>query len=587
MDALFLKILNMSITSSYVILCVILARFLLKKAPKVFSYMLWSVVLFRLICPFSFESIISLIPTKNQLPESIIYSGGESINLGKSIINNIASTPNTESNINPTDYIVNVTTTIWIVVAFALIIFSIISIIKIKRTLKFAVNMEKNIFHLKNIDSPFVFGIIKPRIYLPSGMSEIQRSYIIKHEDIHIKRFDYIIKPFAYIVLCFHWFNPLVWIAFVLMSKDMEMSCDEAVLKEMGNEIKKEYSLTLLSSSVGWEKINGYPLAFGESNVKSRIKNVLSYKRPAFWVIITSLIVVLVVSIGLISNPKKLEGKSLVEKFLKYKTEYVGDNSKVGNMLGLLEFPDIIKYDHFELHTDYEPYGVTVYFNTREEDKSVIESKVTKFYEKNALIMISQIGNVGYINFNLSYGKEKVYSMLYDRAWANKQVGKDIKNFNENEFTKLINNKISYSPDVYDQITSELKAYPKRYEFEDANKDGMLCIIHGQIKSDMKILNTFMEDVKNKRASKISVFKYTIEGDPIITSVIYNGDRYYGVSDYSRDIHSGQAYYNLNFKYLKLLDNGRNSKSAFLTNDNNFNINKLSEECYELYSFTN
>lgn len=310
MDKLFLQILNMSITASYVILFVIVARLLLKKVPKIFSYALWSVVLFRLICPFSFESIFSFIPINIQtVPPNIIYSQTPQIHSGITVIdqatNKSLPAPVVGASANPMQIYVALGEAVWLFGIVALFIYSAFTAIRLYTKLKSAKPVFHNVYEMNGIKTPFVFGIIKPKIYLPIGLSENDKAYIIKHEQIHIKRLDHVIKPFAFLVLCVHWFNPLVWVAFFLMGEDMELSCDESVIKQMGSEIKKDYSTSLLSLSTGRRIIGGCPLAFGENNTKGRIMNILKYKKPAFWVVIVAIIVVAAICIGLMSNPQK------------------------------------------------------------------------------------------------------------------------------------------------------------------------------------------------------------------------------------------------------------------------------------------
>ena len=316
MEQAFLNLLNMSITASYVILFVLIARVLLKKAPKVFSYSLWSVVLFRLICPFSFSSALSFFGffkdgTMEHIPANIGYMANPQVNVGTANLDNWinsslpAATP--AGSVNPMQIIIAVLSLLWITGVIGLLIYSVVSYIRLQRKGSTAMLISDNIFECENIKSPFVLGIVKPRIYLPVSLSGNERSYILMHEQTHIKRFDYLIKPFAFLVLCFHWFNPLIWVSFMLMSHDMEMSCDERVLKEMGGNIKKDYSSSLLALAVDRRVINGSPLAFGESNAKSRIKNVLNYKKPAFWMVAAAIMLVIMVGIGLTANPRNDE----------------------------------------------------------------------------------------------------------------------------------------------------------------------------------------------------------------------------------------------------------------------------------------
>ena len=314
MSELFLTVLNMSLTASYVILFVMLVRLLLKKAPKVISYVLWGVVAFRLIIPFSFESMFSLIPRNTNavpIPHDIIYQQSPQINSGIEIVDSFVSqslpAPTVGASVNPLQIYTEIAAYIWVIGIIALLVYSLVSILKLKRQLKYAQLIEQNIYESKNLRTPFVLGLVKPKIYLPVGLNATERNYILLHEHTHIQRKDHIIKIAAFLVLSIHWFNPLVWIAFMLMNTDMELSCDERVLKEMNEDIKKTYANSLLSLATERHILNGSPLAFGEGNVRGRIKNVLNYKKSRFWVVLVSVIVLIGVSIALLSNPEDSE----------------------------------------------------------------------------------------------------------------------------------------------------------------------------------------------------------------------------------------------------------------------------------------
>jgi beta-lactamase regulating signal transducer with metallopeptidase domain len=312
MSELFLSVLNRSLTASYVILFIIIIRLLLKKAPKVISYALWGVVAFRLIIPFSFESMFSLMPRNTNtvpIPHDIIYQQSPKINSGldvvDSLVNESLPAPAIGASVNPLQIYIEIGAYFWILGIMILLIYSLVSGILLKRQLRSAELIEQNIFEAKNLKTPFVLGLLRPKIYLPVGFNDKERSYILLHEQTHINRKDHIIKMLAFLVLSVHWFNPFVWIAFMLMSMDMELSCDERVLKEMNEDIKKPYANSLLSLATGRHILNGSPLAFGEGNVKGRIKNVLNYRKPPFWIIVFALAIAAVVSIGLLTNPKE------------------------------------------------------------------------------------------------------------------------------------------------------------------------------------------------------------------------------------------------------------------------------------------
>lgn len=338
MSTLFLEILNMSITASYVILFVILVRLLLKRAPKIFSYLLWSVVFIRLVSPFSFESGFSLIPlNKKTLPNNIIYSQTPEIQSGIAVIdktvNSYLPSAAVETSVNPLQLWIGLGGTLWLIGIGILLLYSIFTAIRLRNKLTGATLLQDNFYETGTISTPFVFGVINPKTYLPLDLSEKEKDYIIKHEETHIRRFDHVIKPMAFLVVCVHWFNPLVWIAFFLMSDDMEHSCDERVLKEMGNGIKKDYSSSLLSLSSGKRIIGGCPLAFGENKTKGRIMNILNYKKPAFWIVIAGVILVAVVSIGLLSNPitSKLTIEDYANQYIQEQIDIL-EASKLNNV---------------------------------------------------------------------------------------------------------------------------------------------------------------------------------------------------------------------------------------------------------------
>jgi len=361
LDKVFLQIINMSITASYVILFVIVARLLLKKAPKIFSYALWSVALFRLVCPFSFESVLSFISVNTEtIPQNIMYSQIPQINSGVTVIdqaiNNSLPAPVVEgASVNPLQIWLVFGETVWLAGIILLLLYSVFTTVKLSRKLKKAKLISDNVFEMHGVKTPFVFGIIKPKIYLPSGIAENERNYIIKHEQIHIKRLDHIIKPFAFLMLCVHWFNPLVWVAFFLMSEDMELSCDESVIKQLGSGIKKEYSTSLLSLSTGRRIIGGCPLAFGENNTKGRIINILNYKKPGFWAVMIAVVAVAVICLGLISNPQKeqLTEEGYANKFIEEQiqlyensegTNYKIIDKKITKMERLARLDNMLEY---------------------------------------------------------------------------------------------------------------------------------------------------------------------------------------------------------------------------------------------------
>ena len=332
MDKLFLQIISMSVTATYVIIFVIATRLLLKKFPKIFSYVLWFAVLFRLIIPFSFESVLSLIPDVH-IPQDIAYLPKPEINSGIAVVDSavnsvLPSTVNPAVSVNPMQVWLAIGVIIWVIGMCLLLIYSVFTSVKLYRNLRYAKHMEDNIYTMDGLKTPFVFGVINPKIYLPANLSENEKPYILLHEQIHIKRYDHIVKAVFFLVTCIHWFNPFVWPAFYLLGEDMELSCDERVVKEMGSTIKKEYSSSLLAMSTGRKIVGGCPISFGENNTKGRIKNVLNYKKPALWFLVVAVIIIIVIIAALITNPKSVLNLNDLRPMLMVNGELYLDTGK-------------------------------------------------------------------------------------------------------------------------------------------------------------------------------------------------------------------------------------------------------------------
>lgn len=312
MEDVFLRVLNMGITAGYCVLVLLFVRLFLKKLPKIYSYVLWSVVYFRLLCPYSIKSVFSLLGINPQtVPSDIgmqplphITSGMPQMDVA--INTGLAqAAPTAGASVNPMQVIVYGATVIWGLGVLLLFSYSVWSVMRLKRRLKDARFLGENLYESERLHTPFVLGFFTPRIYLPARLGEQERVYVLAHERTHIRRRDYLIKEAAFLVTCIYWFHPLVWLAFYLMCRDMEMSCDESVIRSMGQERKKEYSAALLSLASGRQILNGSPLAFGERGIRGRITNVLHYKRPAFWGGAAIVIVLAAVLLGLALNPKE------------------------------------------------------------------------------------------------------------------------------------------------------------------------------------------------------------------------------------------------------------------------------------------
>ena len=312
MNELFLKIINMSISASWLVLAVLLLRFVLKKAPKWVNVLLWGIVAVRLAFPFSIESASSLIPSAETIPPNIGMNTTPTINSGINAINNAvnpiisqSNTPMAGASVNPLQITIGIFEYIWIFGMIALVLYTAISYWRLHRKVDTAVRYKDNIFQSENVKSPFVLGIIKPRIYLPFNMNGQDLEHVVAHEQAHIHRKDHWWKPLGFLLLTIHWFNPLMWLAYVLLCRDIELACDEKVIKELGNEQRADYMQALVACSVNRRMIAACPLAFGEVGVKERVKSVMNYKKPAFWVIIIAVIICVGVAACFLTNPKQ------------------------------------------------------------------------------------------------------------------------------------------------------------------------------------------------------------------------------------------------------------------------------------------
>lgn len=320
MEAVFLELLNMSINASWLVLAVVLLRLVLKDAPKFIRGIMWALVGIRLICPFSFESDFSLIPSAQTVPPEIIYSQTPAIESGVSVLNQTVNpiiseslAPEAGASVNPVQIVLFVASALWIAGVVAMLAYTLISCLRIHRKVSESIELKDNIWICDHIDTPFIFGVFRPRIFLPSSMNEADMEYVVAHERAHLARRDQLWKPLGFLLLTVYWFNPVIWIAYILLCRDIEMACDEKVIKEMGVQKKKSYSEALINCSVSHKTVAACPLAFGEVSVKSRIESVLNYKKPAFWLVIVAAVSCIVVAVCFLTNPSGMKLTELKE----------------------------------------------------------------------------------------------------------------------------------------------------------------------------------------------------------------------------------------------------------------------------------
>lgn len=486
----FLIILNMSITVAYIAIAIIVIRVLfLKKAPKLFSYSLWGILLIKLISPVSFSSAFSffrLFKVNVNRGTGIIehvpqVMQSQNVGIGMDKINHTVNTSLMKTaetaSANPTETFITIASIVWVLGIVGLIIYSIFSYYKILSKVNTATLFQNNVIEeTKNrlrlrrkikvytsdqINSPFVCGLIVPKVYLPVNIPEKELSYILTHELVHVKRLDYLVKPFSYLLLVLHWFNPLLWISFRLMTKDMEMSCDEKVMKVFGGEIKRDYSNLLLSLSVNESNLLQVgPLAFGESNTKSRIKNVLRFKKTSY--ILTVIIVILIGIVGytLLSNPNSLDiSKSFEPKSIEID---IGDGMKEIKLIDeqSQHISELLQYDTWEKAKMEYDLSTTTYISN--EDKKVIGL----FENVDGYTFINLYNGFSTYNGDFYKAPREVYENI-EKYLAEYYLENDNTHNSDNEFKEF----------KYNQV----RELANQYGYENG-------VILGKSKSEVKLL---------------------------------------------------------------------------------------------------
>lgn len=409
MSKLFLSILNMSIAASWIVLAVLLLRIVLKKAPKWITVLLWAVVAIRLICPFAIESKVSLIPSAQTISPGIMMDTVPQVYTGIPSVNNMVNpvigqtlAPNPGDSMNPLQVWIPVAAVVWGIGIFALALYGIISFLRVKKKVSTAILLRDNIYQSETVASPFVLGIICPKIYLPFAITGAEMLHVIAHEEAHIRRKDHWWKPIGFAILSLHWFNPLMWLAYVLLCRDIELACDERVVKSLSTEERADYSQALLNCSVGRRIIASCPLAFGEVGVKDRVKSVLSYKKPAFWILVVGIVASIVLAVCFLTNPKpgslgtleNLEFISLTDRTENTACVWVSDGFSYERVGAISE--DLLR-DLANLKTSKEEISLS-----RSEDRDKSHTIVLQSEKQTEASLNSYLEGL-YIHFNSDF----------------------------------------------------------------------------------------------------------------------------------------------------------------------------------------
>ena len=311
MAAVFLKLLNLSISASWLVLAVLVLRLISKRSPKWVNVLLWGIVALRLVLPFSIESALSLIPSAETVsPAAVQFDPAPTITSGVSVIDNAVNPSLSEhfaavptASVNPLYVWTEIAGWVWLIGLGAMLLYALVSYLRLLRRVSVSLCVRENIYLCDAISSPFILGVVKPRIYLPSGLDEVQRQNVLSHERAHLARRDHWWKPLGFALLAVYWFNPVLWLAYTLLCRDIELACDERVIRTMDESAVKTYSTVLLACSMPRKAVITCPLAFGEVGVKERVRNALHYKKPAFWVVAASVTVCVVVAVCFLTDP--------------------------------------------------------------------------------------------------------------------------------------------------------------------------------------------------------------------------------------------------------------------------------------------
>jgi len=437
------KLFNMSLTASVAIVFVILLRMLLKKAPKVISYALWGVVLFRLLCPVSIESSFSMYhffdaPVKESgmmtsvieyVPNDIVHTEYPAVTLPvpgiSDVINEALPQGEEQLRADPLEGPIVIATYVWMAGVLVMVIYSVASYVKLRRKLSVVVPLRENIFIADDVKSPFVVGLFRPKIYLPCNLGDQEQAYIILHEQHHIKRLDHVMKALAFFALTMHWFNPLVWVAFVLAGKDMEMSCDEAVIRKVGSGVRADYSASLLTLATGRRIIAGTPLAFGEGDTKDRINNLSRWKKPTVWVVLTAVVACIVLAVSLMTNPETkqdlsfLNYENLVSVAAQSETHAVSKSDDLRRYA--IDGPQLAKFLDIANWTAQTGFNRSIQRDTEKNSTASIQILLNGIYLK---VFDTDTANI----YDETTGKDRYYRMSdgdYDKILAMLSIEED------------------------------------------------------------------------------------------------------------------------------------------------------------------
>lgn len=558
---LFPEMLDLNLTASIVILFVICVRQFLKGAPKIFSYALWGIVLLRLLVPVSIESSVSVVPERtefssmvdvNDVLPSIEWEDARSREIRE---NTPPGQPMalTGTSVDPQVYL----SFIWLAGMVFLTVRSLVSYLGLRKRVKVSIPFRKGIYIADDIDTPFVMGFLRPKIYLPGTLDPSEREYIIAHERHHIRRGDHIFKALGFLALVIHWFNPFVWAAFVLAGRDMEMSCDEAVIRKLGEDVRAEYAASLLNLATGQRLFAGTPLAFGEGDPTGRVRNLAKWKKPAFWVILICLIVCVILAVCLLTDPEM--------PFPTVFEQYFVTDKKVELLSGSTN--EISSKLHITLKSTSGPQKLTLelwYHRNSEEqwvkkEESVISTQDTCTFtvpsdSMFAVAATADGGKNGYATVALSAGQ----GIVFDKFEHDLLTRSNTKSADEAASAWTV-------PEEAEERIKSLEELPELYSAEQAMIDGCFVSEDGHARDNQEAFHSFARNAASGIPGFIRLFNchYGEDYQWNAMDLSYDGDQF---------ILQGSDTYT--FRYLKHFTGEKDRPDA-------------SYDSYEYYVLTN
>lgn len=644
---LFEQIKAMAWAAAFVIPVVLLCRCLLARAPKKFSYYLWGIVALRLIFPVMLPSEFSLFHYTNRVEAEFTrwereeetfyalenglgetYKEPEEMTAGETMPEQTFTDTNfAEKTMQDSEtlsssgqfcmFASDGAVYIWLVGGATLLSYAVISYTLLKKKLRFATKLKDGIYESEAVQSPFVFGIVKPVIYLPYHLNETEMAYILKHEKYHIRRKDYLIKWFAFLLLAVYWFQPLVWAAYILMSRDMEMSCDEYVLGDENKTIHKEYCTLLLQFATEKHTYPVLPLSFGENSIRRRISHILHYKKKTIWSTVGAVSLLLLMAVFCLTDAKEtLSGKGemqseankipkdnstseMAQTLYDARNPYIGNASANGKLIGkVLSFSKGTEgWRSTELQTTAEPYILTMHFDVQPDENQMW---------KNAILLLALIGNCGEVDYDYISEEGQTIRCYISTEDANANLGiTDIKDYGtspqkveelltllvmdtggpekEPQYQNIIKQKETiYTREDFLKITELLGSLPDSYE-EALQREDILCWETKQTESGNAYLwEVFYDRVRKKTPASLLMAQITTEGDVIYNYLSYDDEQFYYVNDFSRDefLEDGTEYREKTYRYLVVEE--RQMKNgvfleAMLTNNEGFTCGEFDE----------